>query len=39
VPEYNLNELIKDMMQSDLKLVQKDQYLREGGFRTLNYYE
>jgi len=31
--------LIKDMMQSDLKLMQKDACLRECGFRTLNYYE
>ena len=38
-PEYNLNELIKDMMQSDIHLMQKDQYLREGGYETLNYYE
>ena len=35
-PEYNLSELIKDMMESDLKLMQKDQYLREGGYKTLN---
>jgi GDPmannose 4,6-dehydratase len=37
--EYNLQELITDMMQSDLKLMQKDQYLREGGYETLNYFE
>jgi len=39
VPEYNLKELVNDMMQSDLKLMQKDQYLKEGGYNTLNYYE
>ncbi len=39
VPEYELKDLIKDMMQSDIKLMQKDQYLREGGYRTLNYFE
>lgn len=39
VPEYDLNALVKDMMQSDLKLMQRDRYLREGGFRTLNYFE
>ena len=38
-PEYDLSELIKDMMESDLKLMQKDQYLREGGYKTLNYFE
>ena len=38
-PEYDLADLIKDMMQSDVKLMQKDQYLKEGGFETLNYFE
>jgi len=27
------------MMQSDIKLMQKDAWLREGGYRTLNYFE
>ncbi|MEO1487799.1 MAG: GDP-mannose 4,6-dehydratase, partial [Bacteroidota bacterium] len=39
VPEYELADLIKDMMQSDLKLMQKDQYLKDGGYRILNYFE
>jgi GDPmannose 4,6-dehydratase len=39
VPEYNLDELVKEMMQSDLKLMQKDQYLKKGGYETLNYFE
>ena len=39
VPEYNLESLIADMMQSDIKLMQKEAYLKEGGFRTLNYFE
>lgn len=39
VPEYALEDLIKDMMQSDLKLMQKDQYLKDGGYRILNYFE
>ena len=38
-PEYNLEELIKEMMESDLKLMQKTQYLKEGGFKTQNYFE
>jgi GDPmannose 4,6-dehydratase len=38
-PQYDLNALIKDMMQSDIKLMQKDAWLREGGYRTLNYFE
>ncbi|MHA7942997.1 GDP-mannose 4,6-dehydratase [Formosa sp. 3Alg 14/1] len=39
IPEYDLNDLVKDMMKSDLKLMQKDQFLREGGYDTLNYFE
>jgi len=39
VPEYNLADLIKDMVDSDLKEMKKDRYLREGGFRVLNYFE
>lgn len=38
-PQYNLQELIQDMMQADLKLMKKDAWLREGGYRTLNYFE
>jgi GDPmannose 4,6-dehydratase len=37
--KYDLADLVKDMMQSDLKLMQKDQYLKEGGYTTLNYFE
>lgn len=38
-PDYDLPALVKDMMQSDVKLMKKDAYLREGGYRTLNYFE
>lgn len=38
-PEYDLAGLVKDMMQSDLKLMQKDSYLKEGGYSILNYFE
>ncbi|MCK0131221.1 GDP-mannose 4,6-dehydratase [Flavobacteriaceae bacterium F08102] len=38
-PEYDLKALVKDMMQSDIKMMQKDQYLKEGGYKTLNYFE
>ena len=37
--EYDLTALVKDMMQSDIKLMTKDQYLRDGGYETLNYFE
>lgn len=39
VPEYDLKALVKDMMQSDLKLMHRDRYLQEGGFRIMNYFE
>ena len=39
VPEYNLEYLVKDMVQSDVKLMRKQQYLKKGGFTTLNYFE
>ncbi len=38
-PEYDLQSLIKDMMISDIHLMQKDQYLKKGGYKTLNYFE
>ena len=37
--KYDLARLVKDMMQSDLKLFQKDKYLKEGGYQTMNYFE
>ena len=39
VPEYDLESLVKEMMQSDLKLMKKDTYLNDGGYRTMNYFE
>jgi GDPmannose 4,6-dehydratase len=36
VPEHDLASLVKDMMQSDVKLMQKDMYLKQGGYNTLN---
>lgn len=38
-PKYNLQTLVEDMMQADLKLMKKDEYLRQGSFKTLNYFE
>jgi GDPmannose 4,6-dehydratase len=38
-PKYNLQALVTDMMKSDLHLVKKDEYLKKGGFTTLNYFE
>jgi len=38
-PEYNLRSLIEDMMRSDIKVMKKETYLKDGGFRILNYFE
>ena len=39
VTEYDLNALVDEMMDSDLKLITKDKYLKEGGFSVMNYFE
>jgi GDPmannose 4,6-dehydratase len=38
-PKYDLKGLVEDMMRSDIKGMKKDSYLKEGGYRTLNYFE
>ena len=38
-PEYDLDGLIDDMIVSDLKLMRREKYLKEGGFKILNYFE
>lgn len=38
-PMYTLADLVHDMMVSDVKLMKKESYLREGGYRILNYFE
>ena len=38
-PKYTLNELISEMMKSDLHLFKKDEYLKSGGFDTLQQHE
>ncbi len=39
IPEYDLKQLVSEMMESDLKLMSKDQYLKEGGYKIMNYFE
>jgi GDPmannose 4,6-dehydratase len=38
-PKYDLPALVQDMVISDLQLMKKDEFLRQGGFNTLNYFE
>lgn len=39
LPKYSLPMLVKEMVESDLQLMRKEEYLKEGGFQTLNYFE
>ena len=38
IPEYDLELLVKDMMKSDIALMQKNQFLKKGGYHTKNYF-
>lgn len=38
-PEYQLADIVTDMMQSDVLLMKKDTYLQAGGYTIKNYYE
>jgi len=38
-PQITLEEMVEEMMVSDIKLFKKDKYLKDGGFNTLNYFE
>ncbi len=37
--EFDLQDLVNEMMASDLKLMQKDLYLQQGGYKILNRIE
>lgn len=38
-PKHNLQDLVKDMVQSDMNLFKRDKYLLEGGHDVMNYNE
>lgn len=38
-PKYDLKALCHDMMTSDVTLMKKEEYLRQGGYKILNYFE
>lgn len=38
-PKYTLPMLVSEMVDSDLQLMRKEEYLKRGGFTTLNYFE
>jgi len=39
VPEYKLQDLVRDMMENDIKLMEKDLYLKNGGYTIKRYFE
>jgi GDPmannose 4,6-dehydratase len=38
-PKHSLVDLVKDMIKSDLKLMQREKFLTEGGYNTLSQHE
>ncbi|QIK58933.1 GDP-mannose 4,6-dehydratase [Dysgonomonas sp. HDW5A] len=38
-PSYDLNGLCEDMMSHDVTLMKKEEFLRKGGYKILNYFE
>lgn len=38
-PSYDLKGLCNDMVMSDIKLMKREEYLKEGGYKILNYFE
>ena len=38
-PEIHLGELVRDMMDSDLKLMGKEHFLKQNGYSAPNYFE
>lgn len=39
IPEFDLPDLVKEMMREDLILMRKEHYLKEEGYRVYNYFE
>ena len=37
-PEYSLEDLVNDMMASDVELMKKEHHIKEGGYQILNYF-
>jgi GDPmannose 4,6-dehydratase len=37
--KYELKDLVKDMMESDIHLMKKERFLKDNGYDTLNYFE
>lgn len=38
-PKYDVDSLLREMVDADLVVMQKDHHLKKGGFKVLNYQE
>lgn len=38
-PVYTVKTLCEDMMKHDLELMKKEEFLKKGGYKVLNYFE
>lgn len=38
-PKYDVDSLLREMVDSDLDLMRREQHLKQGGFRVFNYHE
>ena len=38
-PKYSFDDLVKEMVESDLKLMKKDRFLTDAGYDIKNYFE
>lgn len=38
-PKYDLDGLVKDMMESDITLMKKNDFLEKNNYKVMNYYE
>mgnify|MGYP001558508620 CR=1 FL=1 len=38
-PKYDVQSLLREMVDADLALMRKENHLKQGGFRVLNYHE
>jgi len=37
-PEYELKDLVAEMMKNDIELMNKEKHLKNSGYSTFNYY-
>lgn len=38
-PEYELEDIVRDMVMSDVKLMKRERHLQEGGFAIRSYFD